>query len=247
MGNGRFRRIAWGCLVLLLVFSRTGSAADTGGIVTAALSESATVSWMEGAPTLVVSSTQSPLVQGASLGAGARIQTDGVSRVELTFRDGTVLRAAGETDIELGRQAATDGTGGQIFQVMVHQGQVWANLSRRSASDAFQLLTANAMFFGTDSIFYATVSRQGDVEVKDYSGQVTALGPFEVLMENGRFSVPNAAGKTGTDATASWRHQIDPYRKLIVVASGEATKPFRFPPKSDLTDWVRWNQERDGE
>ena len=42
-----------------------------------------------------------------------------------------------------------------------------------------------------------------------------------------------------------WRRQVEPYLKMMVLSSGEATLPFRFAAKSDLTEWVRWNQERD--
>ena len=44
-----------------------------------------------------------------------------------------------------------------------------------------------------------------------------------------------------------WRYRIEPYRKLIIQASGEETKPFRFTARADLSAWVRWNQLRDAD
>lgn len=84
------------------------------------------------------------------------------------------------------------------------------------------------------------------MEVKAYTGQVTASGPFEIKKENDLYEFGALKG-TGDAAPEPWRYQITPYRKVIVLATGEATAPFRFAAKSDLIDWVRWNQQRDEE
>jgi hypothetical protein len=65
-------------------------------------------------------------------------------------------------------------------------------------------------------------------------------------MENSRFLLRSPIPKSdGTPAEEPWRYQIEPYWEMILRASGEETKPFRFSARADVSAWVRWNQERD--
>jgi len=198
----------------------------------------ATVTFVEGAPLLVEpASAPQPVIAGRLLFAGSTVQTDSASRLELTFAGGGILRLAEETTIELE-------AGGRLFQAMLLKGDMWANFSNQD--DTVQILAAVGMFSGPESVFRVAMFGNGAVEVKTYTGQVTASGPFEIKKENGLYK-PGALKGAGDAAPEPWQHQIAPYRKMIALATGEATEPFRFAAKSDLTEWVRWNQQRDEE
>lgn len=205
----------------------------------------ATVTFVEGAPVLAgPASVPRVVTVGQALSAGGTVQTDSVSRVELTFSGGGVVRLAEDTTLELGTGAEDAATSGVRIQAMLLKGAMWANFSNQHRKSVLQILVTGAMFSGPESVFRAAMFKEGAVEVKTYSGQVTASGPFEITNENGRYEL--GALKGGEEATPEpWQYQISPYCKMIVLASGEASQPFRFAAKSDLTDWVRWNQQRD--
>jgi len=207
----------------------------------------ATVTFVSGAPVLAgAAAVQQPLSAGQALYPGSSVQTDSVSRVELALTGGGIVRLAEETTLELGAGAADAGQPGPGLQVLLLKGGMWVNLSNRLPGSPPQILAAGAMFSGPRSVFRAIVFADGAAEVKAYSGQVTASGPFEIKKENSRFSLgARPGGEEGT--LEPWRHQITPYRKVLVPASGDVSQPFRFAAKSDLTDWVRWNQQRDAE
>jgi hypothetical protein len=82
------------------------------------------------------------------------------------------------------------------------------------------------------------------VEIKTYSGQVTASGRFEIKEESNSDS-PEANQGNEDSLREPWRYRIEPYLKMFVLVSGEASQPFRFSALSDLSEWVRWNRQRD--
>jgi len=207
----------------------------------------AEVTLLEGTPVLVgPESTQRALVLGQKLYAGSSLQTDAASRMELTFPDGDIVRMAEGTAVELGAVAPGIEAPGLRFQVLLTGGEAWVNLSGRLRTEGFQLLAAGAVFGGHESVFRAIVFPEGSVEVKAYSGKVTAEGPFEIVRKDGRYTLRTFLQEED-DAIEPWRRQVEPYWKMIVLSSGAATLPFRFAAKSDLTEWVRWNRQRDEE
>lgn len=203
----------------------------------------ATVTFVEGAPLLVEpASAPQPVIAGRLLFAGSTVQTDSASRLELTFAGGGILRLAEETTIELEAGAEGAGKPGRLFQAMLLKGDMWANFSNQD--DTVQILASVGMFSGPESVFRIAMFGNGAVEAKTYIGQVTASGPFEIKKENGLYETGALKG-AGDVAQEAWQRQITPYRKMIALETGEATEPFRFAAKSDLTEWVRWNQQRD--
>ena len=190
-------------------------------------------------------SIQQALVLGQRLYAGSILQTDATSRLELTFPGGEIVRMAEETTVELGAVAPGVEASGLQFQVALTRGEVWVSLFGRLRAEGFQLLAAGAGFSGKESAFRAILFPEGNVEVKAYSGQVTADGPFEIVKKDGRYVLRTFSDDDDETVVDPWRHQVEPYLKMMVLSSGEATLPFRFAAKSDLTEWVRWNQERD--
>ena len=129
--------------------------------------------------------------------------------------------------------------------MLLLKGGIWVNLLHQTdARNTLQVLMAGALVAGHNSVFRVVMFPDGAVEIKAYSGQVTASGPFEIRKANARF-VLQSAGNKNSDAATPYRYLIEPYRKMIVQASGEETKPFRFAARSDRTAWVRWNEKRD--
>lgn len=205
----------------------------------------AIVTFVEGAHVLAGSgSATTPVRAGQALYTGSAVQTDGFSRIELALAGGGTVRLAEDTTLELVADVADDGTPGVLFQVLLLKGRMWANFSKQHRENPVQVLAAGAMFTGPESVFRADMSREGAVEVKAYTGQVTASGPFELVKDNSRYLLESRQD-SGDGVLEPWRCEITPYLKMIVLATGEASQPFRFAAKSDATGWVRWNEQRD--
>jgi hypothetical protein len=42
-----------------------------------------------------------------------------------------------------------------------------------------------------------------------------------------------------------WTYVVRAMHQIAIQQDGTVSKPFRFDPKVDADDWVRWNQMRD--
>jgi hypothetical protein len=183
------------------------------------------------------------LARGQTLNAGGTVQTDGVSRIEIVLSGGGIVRLAGDAVLEL--VGGTDaGGGGAREQLRLLKGDMWANFSGAAGGQTPRILAAGALISGPQSIFRTVIYGQGDVEIKTYSGQVTASGRFEIKEESNSDS-PEANQGNEDSLREPWRYRIEPYLKMFVLVSGEASQPFRFSALSDLSEWVRWNRQRD--
>ena len=208
----------------------------------------ATVTLLEGASTVALPPQgQRPLRAGETLPAGSILQTDGNSKVELTLADSSIARVAGDSSIELAIDTRSGEKQARQFQLKLLKGEIWVTLPNLPEGDnPPQVLVANALLVGKESAFRAILSRDGAAEIKVYSGYVTASGPFVFVKEASRFLL-HLAEEDGMQNTEPWRYRIEPYRKIIIQALGQETKPFRFTARADLSEWVRWNQSRDAE
>jgi hypothetical protein len=205
----------------------------------------ATVTFVRGAPVLTGgTSSPEPLTEGQGLYAGSGVETDDASRVEMVLSGGGIVRLGEKTAIELGGETKDADGAGSWQQLMLLDGDMWANFSDRHRDSAPQILAVGALISGPRCIFRTVMPGGGGLEVKAYTGPVTASGPFEVRKEDNSYLLAANPGNE-ENPLEQWRYQITPYQKMIVLASGEASKPFRFAAKSDLTEWVHWNQERD--
>jgi FecR protein len=215
---------------------------DTGPTVCA------TVTRLEGASASARSTrTQRPLVAGETLNAGSILQTGDATKVELTFVDRGVVRLDKDSSIELGVDTGSAGKQVDRFQVRLLKGRMWVTLPDPPESrNSLEILVAGALLVGGEGVFRTELFPDGAAEMKVYSGYVTASGTFVFARKNSRFLLQPAGGEE-TRNTAPWRYRIESYRKIIIRASGEETKPFRFTAKADLSAWVRWNQRRDAE
>lgn len=241
--------IATGCLIaaLFVVFGAgglTGARAAGSGSATIC----AAVTLLEGASTVALPPLgQQPLTEGETLRDGSILQTKGSSRVELTLADDSVVRIGADSSVELAVDIRNGEKHTRQFQVKLLKGEMWVTLPGLPEGDPpLQVLVAGALLVGNESAFRVVLFPSGAAEMKVYSGYVTASGPFVFPREDARFLLQS--GEDGeTPGPEPWRYRIEPYMKVIVQASGEETKPFRFTARADLSDWVKWNQSRDAE
>jgi hypothetical protein len=205
----------------------------------------ATVTFVRGAPMLTEGGGEPRhLVKGQALCSGAAVRTDGISRIELTLSGGGVVRLAEDTSLELEKSGLDMAASGGQLQLRFLKGNMWSNFSNENREGSSRIMMPGAMVSGPQSVFRGVIYEGGGMEVKVYSGKVTAKGPFEIKKDADSNSVQKPGEEEG-GSPEPWQYPITSYQKILVLASGEASQPFRFAAKSDLTDWVRWNQERD--
>ncbi len=223
-------------------FAEAQQAANAGPTITTC----AAVTLLEGASTVALPFLgQRPLVAGETLDAGSVLQTGSTSKVELTLSDNSVVRVAEDSSIELAIDVRSGENQTRQFQVKLLKGGMWVTLSGQSENyRSPQILVANALLVGKEAAFRAVLFRNGAAEIKVYSGYVTASGPFVFVKEASRFLL-HLAEEEALQNAEPWRYRIEPYRKIIIQALGKETKPFRFAARTDLSEWVKWNQARD--
>lgn len=229
------------CVMLLSVGSVTGDITvhETG-------IPCGTVTLLEGESDLTMPAmTQYPLVLGDTLYAGAVLRTGSASRVEVVLADRGTVRLSGDTSIELAAHRSDAETVSEQFQVALLEGEMWVNLPKQAENHkTLQVLVGHTLLMGPESVFRAVLFSDGAAEIKTYKGQVTASGPFEIQKDNNRFGL-NVLMDDEAGYVEPWRYKIEPYRKILVQASGNGTRPFRYAARADITEWVLWNQERD--
>ena len=206
----------------------------------------AAVTLLEGESTVNGSSPeQRPLETNEILYAGSVLQTGGGSKMELTFSDNSIVRLNGDSSIELGIDDRNEEKQTWRFQVKLLKGNIWVTLPEQPEDRGSpQILAVGALLEGEKCSFRVTLYQDGAAEMKVYSGYVTASGPFVYKKEVSRFLL-QPAGDDEMRVTDPWRYRIEPYRKIIIQASGKETKPFRFAARADMSEWVQWNQQRD--
>lgn len=241
MGTVKRMRPLFGFFLVLFGLLLPGRLQSTESIQPMTQEIIATVTFVEGTPLAGPVSALRSVVSGQVLYSGSRIQTDGGSRIELATPGGGIVRLAGETILELGSKAGAVADG---LTLTLLKGDMWANFSNQQGVGACRILVSRAMIVGPESVFRMVALWNGDIEVKTYSGLVTTSGPFDIQENIIDDSLPPDGGGE-EDTLEAWCYQIAPYQKLIVLSAGYASKPFRFAAHSDLTDWVRWNQQRD--
>ena len=206
----------------------------------------ATVTLLEGEATVNgASPEQRPIAAGETLYAGNVLQTGGNSKMELTFSDNSIVRLDGDSSVELGIDGRNEEKRAWRFQVKLLKGNMWVTLPEQPEDrDSPQILAADALLEGKKCSFRVTLYPDGAAEMKAYSGSVVASGPFVFAKEASRFLL-QSAGDDEMRNTEPWRYRIEPFRKIIIQASGKETKPFRFAARADISEWVKWNQSRD--
>jgi hypothetical protein len=238
--------IGFAVAVLFVVF-RVEGACDDQPEADIGSTGCAVVSLLEGEATLVQSpGIQRPLIMGETVFIESILQTGGASKVELTFTDHSVVRLNEDSAIELGALGGDVEKHDGRHQVKLSKGEIWVTIPDPPEDRVSpQILVAGALLVGAGNVFRATLFQDGAAEVKTYSGDITASGPFVFVKEGSSFLIRPAGDDDEMRITLPWRYRIEPYRKMLIQASGEETKPFRFTARADQSAWVRWNQIRD--
>lgn len=209
----------------------------------------------EGEPEKVLSS-------GDILTKGSRIRTEKNSRIEIKLPDNSFIRFDELTTFELEAVRADKQQRRRNIGIRMVLGKAWAKVSRFfSNRGRFSISTRTAVAGVRGTVYRMNVNEDNSAVVKVYQGEVevkslTAQEKADAFRNLSEDKTAPAAGPRPVAgprpipgprpvSLEEWTHIVSSMQQIVINADGTATKPFRFSPKADENDWVRYNQERD--
>ncbi len=148
--------------------------------------------------------------------AGTMIRTGPDGKVTLNWSDGSRVRLAPNTLLQVMKCQVNKASGSDTYQFKVDFGRIWVRvLKRLTRRSKFEILTPTATAAVRGTIFSVTVSRDGTTEVSVLKGQVDVQngGRNIPVRESqiaavGEQTVP-AVLEQGAEDKAEWQGMID--------------------------------------
>lgn len=180
------------------------------------------------------------LEKGASVPLGATVRTGEKSRLELVAKDGSVLRLAESSKLELTQ--ATFGGKARKVGVRLWLGRMWAHVTKAVGGDSsFEVRTENAIA-GVRGTSFAVLAQQDlSALVRVYAGTVGVRGA-KGASRGARKEVPGPS----RISRAQWEEVIAAaMTEVKVTALGDIRPAESFEDEGDALEWAQWNQARD--
>jgi ferric-dicitrate binding protein FerR (iron transport regulator) len=205
----------------------------------------AKVSFLDGEATRSAGGCSEKLAEGTGLEEGDEIETRRQTRLELTLRDGSVIRLGPATRMRLDTAAFGRPPEERRVFVRLLLGTLWAKVARALGGEArFEVRTENAVAGVRGTTFRVDASHDRSVVVRVYSGTVAVAGGGLPRPEHGDGG-PRHEVKGPSEVTREqWERVVTTMMEVRVSADGAAEEPrgFRLAPGDD---WERWNGGRD--
>ena len=194
------------------------------------------------------------LKKGSRLKQDQEVRVGEKSRMELLFPDGTVMRLAEKTRLNLGKIAFDKKTEGKNVNVNLGSGKLWAKVKKLVTPDSsVEVRTANAVAGVRGTVYRVNVSDDLSAMVKVYDGSVYVANPpidpskpKDVLTAPVPVAGPHEVAPPVHEVSLEeWHVIVKSFQQVSISPQGVASQPQDFDPKADADDWVLWNQERD--
>jgi hypothetical protein len=194
------------------------------------------------------------LKKGIRIKQNQEVRVGERSRVELLFPDGTVMRLAEKTRLNLGKIAFDKKTDGKNVDVTLGSGKLWAKVKKLVTPDSsVEVKTANAVAGVRGTVYRVNVNDDKSAMVKVYDGSVyVANPPIDTTTQTDKMSAPvpvagphEIAAPVHEVSMEEWHVIVKSFQQVTISPQGVASQPQDFDPKTDSDEWVRWNQERD--
>jgi hypothetical protein len=195
---------------------------------------------------------------------GYKVRTYVESRAELTLNESSVVRLAPRTTIDVVKlfEESREGYNDTLFQV--EEGDIWAAVEGLGEDDSF-VITSDIMGTACRGTTYrVNVAGDGTTMLRVYTGAVELWDPMMAILGPGFWETESKGGGTegryevvGPHEVAGphevseeeWRLKlITGMQQIVVGPDGKIVEKGAFSAEDPLeqTDWVLWNQERDG-
>jgi hypothetical protein len=172
---------------------------------------------------------------------GDRLRVGDGSKIELRLADDSHVRLDAGSVAVLKSLSLDPSTGLRLVDIGIIMGKLWAATAKSpSAEDRFTVSIRTAIVSGRGAVFRMNVNDDQSAVVKVYDGAVEVKSPSSPTPDPLRLDSDRAA------APPAWARILEPGQEMAIHADGTADEPAAFPYDEDLTDWVKWNRERDG-
>jgi hypothetical protein len=194
------------------------------------------------------------LKKGSQLKQNQEVRVGEKSRVELLFPDGTVMRLAEKSRLNLGKVAFDRKTEVKNVSVNLGSGNLWAKVKKLVTPDStVEVRTTNAVAGVRGTVYRVNVNEDRSAMVKVYDGSVyVANPPVDTSKPKDKITAPvpvagphEIASPVHEVSLEEWHVIVKSFQQVSISPQGVASQPQDFDPKSDADDWVIWNQERD--
>jgi hypothetical protein len=214
----------------------------------------ANVTLVEGKADLFRKKTEigQPLSEGDVLRHGDRVTTGDKTRIELALADGSILRFDEKTTFELISADYDEQTKERNVDVRLALGKTWAKVAGLvGGRGRFQVSAENAIAGVRGTTYRMNVNPDTSVVVKVYWGEIHVSSPPGKVdsplkvSEPRRVEGPHPVEGPRPVTMQEWTYIVRAMHQIVILPDGTVSKPFRFDPRMDADDWVRWNQMRD--
>ncbi len=214
------------------------------------------VTVLEGTAQAFTTGKQQPVVlkKGSRIKKEQEVRVGEKSRVELLFPDGTLMRLAEKSRLNLRKIAFDKKTEEKNVSVNLGSGKLWAKVKKLVTPDSsVEVRTTNAVAGVRGTVYRVNVNDDQSALVKVYDGSVyVANPPVDRSKPAGKFTAPvpvagphEVAPPVHEVSLEEWHVIVKSFQQVSISSAGVASQPQDFDPKADADDWVRWNQERD--
>ena len=193
-----------------------------------------------------------PLKEGDFLRHGDSVTTGDKTRIELAMPDGSFLRFDEKTTFELITVGYNEHAKQRDIELHLALGKTWAKVAGLVGGQGrFQVSAENAVAGIRGTTYRMNVNQDTSVDVKVYWGEVHVSSPPKTVdrplkvAEPTILKGPHPIKGPRPVTMQEWTYIVRAMQQITVRPDGTVSKPFRFDPRVDANDWVRWNQSRD--
>jgi hypothetical protein len=239
-------------LALMLVL-----APGTAAIADDTAQTDATVTMIQGTARVYAKNAKSGrlLKKGDKLRKDHEVRVGEKSRLEIRFPDGTVMRLAEKSHLDMNQISYNKRTEEKNVKVGLSLGKLWAKVRRLVTPDSsVEVTTSNAVAGVRGTVYRVNVEEDKSALVKVYDGTVYVANPPKEATGKPPVQVAKPSEVPGPTQVPPPYHQVTMEEWTVIVKAmqqisispqGVATKPRDFDLKADADDWVKWNLERD--
>ncbi|MBN2410797.1 FecR domain-containing protein [candidate division KSB1 bacterium] len=186
---------------------------------------------------------------------GERVRTFVKSRAELELAELDKIRMAPKTTIDILKLYEETKEQQRETQVLLQEGDLWANVAKKSENMSFAIGTPIAAAAITGTTLRMNVAQDSTSELKVYKGEVIitnapeskdvvpkSIVPYEI---EGPHEIPGPREVT----LEEWALIVKSMQKVKINNKGQVTSSGNFAStdSDENSDWVRWNLELDKE
>ncbi len=193
-----------------------------------------------------------PAYKKTALVAEDKVRTGKDSYAEVVLLGDSILRLAPETELTL-RGEKKDGQ--FVASVKLKFGRLWSNLASLTRKRSRMEVSTSAAIIGVRGTIFDTNVRKGTT-VSVYKGEVEVYNPLKVdeTPIEGAFVAPREVRGPGEVAPAfkevsmeKWTVLLGQNQRLSISEDGSQERSDIDLEEDAEDEWVKWNQDRDGE